>query len=670
MQNWHGMYSSMHHTSCCDEHTSTCRDCSSIPSCSETESTICFDPHCSEPPCEHEHGNQNHAWRVLSCSCPSTLTAPMPACCPDGISMNPTIAHTSKHNASLSCISPHTCSYDLCVKQESPFCTSTVMDYSSIWSQQPQANPYSNCLSVCDGFLEPTQGCSSLGPSEMDLSYAQQLLDHCCASCAHLNPVPCHDTCLDVPFSILSSTPQPSTPALRSSESSSVAGTACSTPSSSNRYLKSPDLPLIPLESKELCAFGNNRGGNGTNWIDFSGSCRAKGESQGCCCCCNYDQGLACLGHTSNQNHDSKSAHLQVSAGTDHTLSRAGHQHLFPYSNNHDMLSSYGSAEVLPCEWSGCSFQVPTMEEFTSQMQQAHVPDHDTKLLQEYLSTPIPLGSSREKENDTCITTIAPADRELDPSTDTGTDTDTDTDTAAWCDHAVRGQCMLGEEEKALDDMATACFCPPAQDGQRKRHPCGWINCSCSFDTHAELTAHIAQVHVGSGKTEYECGWVGCERAMQGRKFTQKQKVLRHIQTHTGDRPYECPSCHKRFSEASTLTQHMRTHTQERPYKCDFPGCNKTFSVVGSLTIHKRTHTGDRPFKCPYPNCDKQFSESSNLNKHIRVHRGDKPFQCPECLRRFTRPDQLTRHRKVHDKSLSVPRARNIPTPTPPVLMP
>ena len=90
------------------------------------------------------------------------------------------------------------------------------------------------------------------------------------------------------------------------------------------------------------------------------------------------------------------------------------------------------------------------MEEFTSQMQQAHVPDHDTKLLQEYLSTPIPLGSSREKENDTCITTIAPADRELDPSTDTGTDTDTDTDTAAWCNHAVRGQCMLGEEELSL----------------------------------------------------------------------------------------------------------------------------------------------------------------------------------------------------------------------------
>ncbi|WFD30157.1 zinc-finger protein [Malassezia sp. CBS 17886] len=191
------------------------------------------------------------------------------------------------------------------------------------------------------------------------------------------------------------------------------------------------------------------------------------------------------------------------------------------------------------------------------------------------------------------------------------------------------------------------CPCLRAADG-RKRHACGWVGCDASYDTHAALTDHITYDHVGSGKTEYVCGWVGCERAAQGRTFSQKQKVLRHIQTHTGYRPHQCPVCSKHFSEANTLAQHMRTHTNERPYKCEVPGCGKSFSVAGSLTIHKRTHTGDKPFRCPYAGCNKQFSESSNLNKHLRVHRGEKPFHCAECGKSFARPDQAARHRRTH----------------------
>lgn len=198
----------------------------------------------------------------------------------------------------------------------------------------------------------------------------------------------------------------------------------------------------------------------------------------------------------------------------------------------------------------------------------------------------------------------------------------------------------------ALLEEHIDCLCP-VEKGKR-RHACGWIHCSASFDTHRELTEHITNEHVGSGKNEYECRWVGCPRAAEGRAFSQKQKLLRHIQTHTGDRPYVCPECKKRFSESNTLTQHMRTHTNERPYKCDFPGCNKSFNIIGSLTIHKRVHTGDRPFRCPVPGCDKAFSESSNLNKHLRVHRGIRPVECPDCGRQFARVGQMQRHRRQH----------------------
>ena len=202
----------------------------------------------------------------------------------------------------------------------------------------------------------------------------------------------------------------------------------------------------------------------------------------------------------------------------------------------------------------------------------------------------------------------------------------------------------------APDATEPPCPCPPSAEG-RKKHPCGWVDCSQSFSTHAELNEHIVRDHVGSGKRTYVCGWAGCPRAEQGHKYTQKQKVLRHIQTHTGYRPHQCPVCQRCFSEPNTLTQHMRTHSKERPYKCDFPGCNKAFSVAGSLTIHRRVHSGDRPFRCPVPGCEKAFSESSNLNKHLRVHRGEKSSVCPDCGRRFTRPDQLARHRRTHQKN-------------------
>lgn len=203
----------------------------------------------------------------------------------------------------------------------------------------------------------------------------------------------------------------------------------------------------------------------------------------------------------------------------------------------------------------------------------------------------------------------------------------------------------LWNKKRKNSDTSSSAFC-----SETEQLFCRWQGCSCVFDSHSALTDHIETAHVGSGKAEYECRWQGCPRHASGSKFSQKQKVLRHIQTHTGDRPFKCTQCGKRFSEQNTLAQHMRTHTLERPYVCDYPGCGKAFSVAGSLTIHKRTHTGSKPFVCSFPGCGKAFAESSNLTKHVRTHTGDKPFRCEECGKCFSRPDQASRHRKTHER--------------------
>ncbi|XP_042658432.1 zinc finger protein 189-like, partial [Tyto alba] len=82
-----------------------------------------------------------------------------------------------------------------------------------------------------------------------------------------------------------------------------------------------------------------------------------------------------------------------------------------------------------------------------------------------------------------------------------------------------------------------------------------------------------------------------------GRSFGVFSNLLRHQQSHGGDKPYECPDCGKGFGHSSALVTHRRIHTGERPYRC--ADCGKSFNVVSNLVRHRRSHTGEKPYKCP-----------------------------------------------------------------------
>ncbi|WWC58342.1 uncharacterized protein I303_100882 [Kwoniella dejecticola CBS 10117] len=180
---------------------------------------------------------------------------------------------------------------------------------------------------------------------------------------------------------------------------------------------------------------------------------------------------------------------------------------------------------------------------------------------------------------------------------------------------------------------------------------CLWPGCPIDhvFQDSASLMDHLSEVHIPKGKDSYTCHWDNCGDG-QGRTFKSRQKVLRHLQSHTGHKPFVCGVCDQAFSEAAPLSAHMRRHAQQKPFKCEYPGCGKTFAVSSSLTIHMRTHNGEKPYICPH--CGRGFVEASNLTKHIRTHTGERPFHCahPGCGKKFSRPDQLKRHMLVHDK--------------------
>ncbi|QPG74883.1 hypothetical protein FOA43_002220 [Brettanomyces nanus] len=173
-------------------------------------------------------------------------------------------------------------------------------------------------------------------------------------------------------------------------------------------------------------------------------------------------------------------------------------------------------------------------------------------------------------------------------------------------------------------------------------HICKWIDpsthilCNMEFSDTGSLTNHIISEHIKSGKSQYICQWAGCPRS--GRPFAQRQKIVRHLNTHTKHKPFQCSICGKRFSLELMLQQHIRIHTGEKPYKCRI--CGKHFKTSSSLTIHSRIHSGDKPMVCGV--CDKRFNESSNLNKHMKIH--SRQFRCEICSKSFDNEGRYMKH--------------------------
>jgi hypothetical protein len=96
---------------------------------------------------------------------------------------------------------------------------------------------------------------------------------------------------------------------------------------------------------------------------------------------------------------------------------------------------------------------------------------------------------------------------------------------------------------------------------------CMWPGCTaCSaFPDTGSLMVHLSEEHIGKCKNTYTCLWDTCGHS-GGREFKSRQKVLRHLQSHIGHRPYICDVCDQAFSEAAPLAAHKRRHAQESKY--------------------------------------------------------------------------------------------------------
>ncbi|KAL4659657.1 zinc finger protein 711-like [Arapaima gigas] len=176
------------------------------------------------------------------------------------------------------------------------------------------------------------------------------------------------------------------------------------------------------------------------------------------------------------------------------------------------------------------------------------------------------------------------------------------------------------------------------RDKEPKLYKCKY----CDYETAEQglLNRHLLAVH--SKNFAHVC--VECAKG-----FRHPSELKKHMRTHTGEKPYQCPHCEFRCADQSNLKTHIKSkHGTELPYKCS--QCPQAFADDKELERHNEIFQGHKAHQCPH--CDHKSTNSSDLKRHIiSVHTKDFPHKCEVCDKGFHRPSELKKHSEIHKGS-------------------
>lgn len=143
------------------------------------------------------------------------------------------------------------------------------------------------------------------------------------------------------------------------------------------------------------------------------------------------------------------------------------------------------------------------------------------------------------------------------------------------------------------------------------------------------------------------------------RGFKTMASLQNHVNTHTGTRPHKCKDCVAAFTTSGELVRHIRyKHTFEKPHKCT--ECDYASVELSKMKRHMRSHTGERPYHCTH--CNYASPDTYKLKRHMRIHTGEKPYECNVCHARFTQSNSLKAHKLIHSGNKPVFQCHLCPT--------
>ncbi|XP_049885262.1 transcriptional repressor CTCF-like [Pectinophora gossypiella] len=197
-----------------------------------------------------------------------------------------------------------------------------------------------------------------------------------------------------------------------------------------------------------------------------------------------------------------------------------------------------------------------------------------------------------------------------------------------------------GDEVTDEEDEATQKIKPPVQVKRgkymRPHFPCNF----CSYTSHRR---YLLLRHMKSHSEDRPHKCQVCERG-----FKTVASLQNHVNMHNGVKPHICKYCNSPFTTSGELVRHVRyKHTHEKPHRCT--ECDYASVELSKLRRHVRCHTGERPYQCPH--CTYASPDTFKLKRHLRTHTGEKPYKCEHCNMCFTQSNSLKSHKLIHNVS-------------------